>query len=109
MGIFHTFQKANTYICDHFGNVACLTGWKEPDDTSKIDPLKPCSEPICNHNNKTCHNGKCIAPNYCACEVGWKGIFISRLSCSKREARATVYLSCNDAMVIVTQKFSYET
>ena len=67
------FQRAQSYICDDFGNVTCLTGWKEPADPTHHNPLNPCPEPICNHHGEDCFHGECVAPNLCACEIGWKG------------------------------------
>ena len=56
-------------------SVICQSGLKEPDFEYQRDPLYPCSEPICNFTDgKSCHNGECIGPNTCACEIGWDGI-----------------------------------
>ena len=60
-------QKSKTYTCDDSGQVICHQGW------SGIEKL--CTIPVCDFgNNQTCINGNCVAPNHCACEIGWEGI-----------------------------------
>ena len=60
-------QKSKTYTCDDSGQVICHQGW------SGIEKL--CTIPVCDFgNNQTCVHGNCVAPNHCACEIGWEGI-----------------------------------
>jgi len=47
-----------------------MTGWQEHHDPKLRDPLNPCSEPIC---EPKCLNGECVAPDVCACDIGWYG------------------------------------
>ena len=71
-------QLSKTYTCDKNGKIICLSGWSNEN--------KLCSQPIClfnpkltqvnqvNQVNQTCDHGSCIAPNVCACQIGWEGI-----------------------------------
>ena len=67
-------KRANSYICTKAGEIICQTGWREPIDHDKRNPLTPCAEPICDHTSAGCIHGICRSPDYCACEVGWEGI-----------------------------------
>lgn len=58
-------QNQDRYVCNSKGDVSCNHGWKE---SEIADPVHPCRVPIC---NPECQNGKCKAPNLCACEIGW--------------------------------------
>ena len=63
-----------SYYCDKAGNVFCKSGWKTPEDPNWIDPLNqvnPCPVPICDWNGLGCEHGTCVAPQTCACEIGW--------------------------------------
>ena len=65
---FLYFQTTNRYICDSKGNVICQPGWKEPDVETELNFLNPCLEPVCQGG---CKHGRCKAPDYCACDIGW--------------------------------------
>ena len=71
---FFYIKRANSYICTKAGEIICQTGWREPIDHDKRNPLTPCAEPICDHIHEGCVHGVCKAPDTCACEIGWEGI-----------------------------------
>ena len=59
-------QNQQRYYCDENGEITCIAGWTHSDP---IDALNPCRVPEC---NPPCGpNGRCRAPNYCTCNVGW--------------------------------------
>ena len=66
--VYHPVQKSVTYICSSDGDPICMNGWREPENPSLLDPLNPCYEPLC---QPKCIHGSCIAPDTCACEIGW--------------------------------------
>ena len=65
--IYFKFQKAKSYYCDSKGNLICQPGWKK--SPTRKTPINPCPVPICTQG---CVNGKCKAPNLCACDM-WEG------------------------------------
>ena len=88
------------YICNSAGEVFCQTGWEEPSDPSKIDPLSPCPVPICDVHGETCNYGVCEAPDYCACEIGWEGaicdVCIPLPGCQNGNCTEAMECNCRD-------------
>merc|ERR1739848_108472 len=93
-------KLTNRYICNSAGEVFCQTGWEEPSDPSKIDPLSPCPVPICDVHGETCNYGVCEAPDYCACEIGWEGaicdVCIPLPGCQNGNCTEAMECNCRD-------------
>ena len=61
-------KLAVSYYCDKAGKWYCQNGWKAHENATHFDHQNPCPIPVC---TKPCVNGRCVAPETCACDVGW--------------------------------------
>jgi len=55
-------KNQRNYYCTVKGEIVCRNGYQGPETF--------CKTPVCSPD---CKKGKCIAPELCACQVGWSG------------------------------------
>lgn len=56
-------KAQHTYACTTNGTVVCRSGYEDPETLCKT----PICQPDCGSH------GTCVAPNTCACKIGWEG------------------------------------